>query len=149
MRVLGVDLGHKRIGLAVSDELGITAQGLPTLTCARGGVDFAAFDRLIAEWGVGEVVVGFPKKMDGTVGEEALKAQRFAEELQERCGVRTVLWDERLTSREAERLLVQADLRRARRRQVRDQVAAVLILQGYLDRRRTQEAAVSAVKEIG
>lgn len=132
-RVLGIDLGERRIGLAVSDELGLVAQGLPTLSRLSFEEDVAALGGIIRKYEVQEVVIGCPRNMDGTWGEEAEKASAFAQELERAFGVRTVLWDERLTTRAAERLLIEASVRRRKRRQVVDQVAAVLILQGFLD----------------
>ncbi|MFN3476960.1 MAG: Holliday junction resolvase RuvX [Candidatus Methylomirabilales bacterium] len=134
-RVLGIDLGERRIGLALSDELGFTAQGLPTLSRLSFEEDLAALGEIIRRYEVQEVVIGCPRNMDGTFGEEAEKASAFARELERALGVRTVLWDERLTTKAAERLLLEASLRRRKRRQVVDQVAAVLILQGFLDAR--------------
>lgn len=132
-RYLGVDLGERRIGLAVSDELGLVAQGLPTLKRKGARVDLAQLGELIQRLGVEEVIVGYPRNLDGTLGEGAEKASAFARGLERAFSVRATLWDERLTTKAAERFLIETGMRRKRRREVVDQVAAVLILQSYLD----------------
>jgi putative Holliday junction resolvase len=134
LRYLGVDLGTRRIGVAVSDELGLTAQGLPTLEPPTEDDALLAIRALIDRYGVTEVVVGLPKNMDGTIGPAAEKALAFARRLEEGGRVKVTMWDERLTSQAAERLLIEADVRRAKRKRAVDQMAAVLILQGFLDR---------------
>lgn len=134
-RTLGIDLGGKTIGLAISDELGLTAQGLPTLLRKGMKEDLASVGQLIQRFQVEEVVVGLPRHMDGRLGDEAKEASAFAKALGQAYRVRIILWDERLTTRAAERLLIEAGLRRRKRRKVVDQVAAVLILQGYMDSR--------------
>jgi putative Holliday junction resolvase len=133
-RYLGIDLGERRVGLAVSDELGLVAQGLPTLKRKGARAELAQLGELIQRLGVEEVIVGYPRNLDGTLGEGAEKASAFARELEQAFPVRTILWDERLTTKAAERFLIETGMRRKRRREVVDQVAAVLILQGYLDR---------------
>ncbi len=137
-RYLGIDLGTRRIGVAVSDELGLTAQALPTLEGETEDEALATIRTLIDRYGVQEVVVGLPKNMNGTLGPMAERALAFAKRLQEEGRTRVTMWDERLTSRAAERLLIEANVRRARRRRAIDQMAAVLILQGFLDRSRHQ-----------
>lgn len=138
-RYLGVDLGTRRIGVALSDELGLTAQALPTLEPRTEDDAVDAIRALIDRHGVREVVVGLPKNMNGTLGPAAEKALAFARRLEESGDAKVTLWDERLTSRAAERLLIEADVRRAKRRRALDQMAAVLILQGFLDRSRVQK----------
>jgi putative Holliday junction resolvase len=138
-RYLGVDLGTRRIGVALSDELGLTAQALPTLEPRTEDDAVDAIRALIDRHGVREVVVGLPKNMNGTIGPAAEKALAFARRLEESGDAKVTLWDERLTSRAAERLLIEADVRRAKRRRALDQMAAVLILQGFLDRSRVQK----------
>ncbi len=138
-RYLGVDLGTRRIGVALSDELGLIAQALPTLEPPTDEDALLAIRAFIDRYGIAEVVVGFPKNMDGTIGPAAEKALAFARRLEEGGGVKVTMWDERLTSKAAERLLIEADVRRAKRKRTIDQMAAVLILQGFLDRRRHQE----------
>jgi putative Holliday junction resolvase len=134
-RVLGLDVGSKRIGVAISDPLGITAQGMETLQRQNKRLDFAALGRLVREHAVAEIVVGFPLRMSGEEGVQAEKMQRFAEELRERVQIPVHLWDERLTSAEANRLLRETDMSIQRRGQVVDQMAAVLILQSWMERR--------------
>jgi len=135
VRILALDVGEKRIGLAVSDPLGLTAQGLGVLERRGRDADLARLAEVAREWGVQEIVVGLPRHMDGSPGKQVPEILELAQALGEALGVKVTPWDERLTSREAERLLIQADLSRRRRRQVVDRLAAVLILQGYLDRR--------------
>lgn len=136
MRILGVDPGAVRLGLAVSDELGLTAQGLPTWVSRGRSADLAHLRALVLEWNVGEVVVGLPRNMDGSVGPQAEAARELARELREALGLPVMLWDERLTTQAATRVLTEAGLSRRRRRGRVDAVAASLILQGYLDRTR-------------
>lgn len=143
IRYLGVDFGSRRIGLAVSDELGITAQALPTLEPRTEDEALAAIRGLIDRYGVQEVIVGLPKNMNGTLGPAAERALAFAKRLEEGGPAKVTMWDERLTSRAAERLLIEADVRRAKRKRTVDQLAAVLILQGFLDRSRSQKERAS------
>jgi putative Holliday junction resolvase len=133
MRVLGLDIGEKRIGIAVSDELGYTAQGLQVLNRNCLEADLKVLQEIIKETDATEVVVGLPKNMDGSLGESAQKVLSFANKMEESITVPVILWDERWTTAEATRLLVEADLSRTKRRKVVDKLAAVLILQGYLD----------------
>jgi len=133
MRVLGLDIGEKRIGVAVSDELGYTAQGMQVLIRKGLDEDLAALKELIEAAKVTEVVVGFPKNMDGSVGESAQNVLSFVKKMEESLTIPLILWDERWTTAEATRVLLQADLSRKKRRKVVDKLAAVLILQGYLD----------------
>jgi len=129
MRILAIDPGDRRIGLAVSDELLITAQGLPTFDKKKRGDFFGYVAELIAEREIGEIVVGDPVHLSGRVGESAEKARRLAADLQQRFDVDVVLWDERLSSEEAKRVLRGA---RADKGTV-DKLAAIIILQSYLD----------------
>jgi putative pre-16S rRNA nuclease len=133
VRILALDVGAKRIGLAVSDPLGITAQGLGVLTRQDPSAVLAQLLEVARKWQVQRVVVGLPRHLDGRLGDAAPEILKLAGDLGEALGVRVVTWDERLTTVEAERVLLQADLSRRRRRQVLDQQAAVLILQNYLD----------------
>ncbi len=135
-RVLGLDVGSKRIGVAVSDPLGITAQGLETLQRQNKRVDFEKLEKLVRDYAISEIVVGFPLRMSGAEGIQAEKMQRFAEELRERVQLPVHLWDERLTSAEANRLLRETEMSIQRRSQVVDQMAAVLILQSWMENRR-------------
>ncbi|MEW6747839.1 MAG: Holliday junction resolvase RuvX [Planctomycetota bacterium] len=134
-RILGIDYGRKRLGLAISDPLAITAQPLAMIE-VRGLQE--ALDRMVAialEHEVGAVVVGLPRNMDGTEGPMAVEARKFAGELRVRLGFDVTVWDERLTSREAGRSLGRAGARRRQRKELLDVVAAQLLLQSYLDRR--------------
>src|ERR1700758_1266058 len=134
-RVLGLDVGSKRIGIAISDPLGITAQGLETLQRQNKRLDFEKLEKLARDYAIAEVVVGFPLRMSGAEGVQAEKMQRFAEELRDRLQIPVHLWDERLTSAEANRLLRETDMSIQRRAQVVDQMAAVLILQSWMEHR--------------
>jgi putative Holliday junction resolvase len=138
VRILALDVGEKRIGLAVSDPLGITAQGLEVLTRKDPEADLARLVEVAREWGVQEIVLGLPRHMDGRPGKAVPEIMELARRLKEALGVKVATWDERLTSAEAERVLIAADVSRRRRRQVVDQLAAVLILQGYLESRGQQ-----------
>jgi putative holliday junction resolvase len=133
--VLGLDVGSKTIGMAVSDPLGITAQGLNTIRRKNKRLDFGQLERVIRQYEVAEVVVGYPLRMSGAEGSQAEKMQQFAEELRRRFELPVHLWDERLTSAQANRMLRETDLSIKRRGEVIDRLAAVLILQSWLDRR--------------
>jgi len=134
-RVLGLDVGSKRIGIAVSDPLGITAQGLETLQRQNKRLDFEKLEKLARDYAIAEVVVGFPLRMSGAEGVQAEKMHHFADELRERLQIPVHLWDERLTSAEANRLLRETEMSIQRRAQVVDQMAAVLILQSWMENR--------------
>jgi putative holliday junction resolvase len=132
-RILGLDVGSRRIGIAVSDPLGITAQGLETLQRRNKRHDLEYLRRVIDEYEVKEIVVGLPLRMSGAEGTQADKMQAFAEELRKRFRLPVHLWDERLTSAEANRLLRETDLSIEKRGKAVDRMAAVLILQGWMD----------------
>jgi putative Holliday junction resolvase len=149
MRVLGIDYGRVRLGLALSDDDGVLASPLPARRRARLDQDLDSLADLVTERQVGQVVVGLPKNMNGSLGEMALEAATFARALEERLVVPVISFDERLTTREAERVLVEADLSRARRRTLRDSLAAVLILQAYLEARRAGEPGPTAEADSG
>ena len=134
-RILAVDYGSRRIGLAVTDELGLTAQGLATLRRTNQRNDFDHLRRTIKGYGVGEIVVGLPLRMSGEAGPQSEKVLEFAEELRRRFKLPVHLFDERLTSVEANRVLDESEVRLRRRREVVDQLAAVLILQAFLGSR--------------
>jgi putative Holliday junction resolvase len=134
-RLLGLDVGSRTIGMAVSDLLGITAQGLPTLRRKNKRTDFAELQRVISAYEVGEIVVGYPLRLNGAEGIQAEKMNAFAEELRARFHLPVHLWDERLTSAEANRLLRETDMSIRRRAAVVDQMAAVLILQAFMEHR--------------
>jgi putative Holliday junction resolvase len=132
---LGLDVGSKTIGLAVSDPLGITAQGLQTLRRRNKKTDFGQLRNVIGEYAVTEIVVGYPLRMSGVEGIQAEKMQLFAEELRKKFKLPVHLWDERLTSAEANRVLRDSEMSIQRRGEVVDRLAAVLILQSWLDTR--------------
>jgi putative Holliday junction resolvase len=134
-RILGLDVGSRRIGVAVSDPLGITAQGLDTLQRRNKRQDFDYLQRVIQEYDVREIVVGLPLRMSGAEGTQSDKMQGFAEELRKRFRLPVHLWDERLTSAEANRLLRDTDLSIEKRGKAVDRMAAVLILQGWMEQR--------------
>lgn len=134
-RIMAIDYGSRRIGLAVSDELGITAQGLPTLHRTNTRNDFDHLRRTIKHYAVGQIVVGLPLRMSGDTGIQSDKAEAFAEELRVRFKLPVHLFDERLTSVEANRVLDSADMSSRRRKEVVDQLAAVLILQAFMESR--------------
>jgi putative holliday junction resolvase len=136
-RVLGLDVGARRIGVAISDPLGITAQGLETLYRKNKKYDLAYLHRLIRDYQVKEIVVGLPLRMSGAEGIQAEKIQAFAEDLRKRFKLPVHLWDERLTSAEANRLLRQTELSIEKRGQAVDRMAAILILQGWMESRTT------------
>lgn len=136
MRIMGLDYGSKTVGVAMGDPLGITAQAVETIwrkdenklrkTCAR-------IEELISEYEVERIVLGLPKHMNNDLGERAQKALAFGEMVKRRTGLEVVMWDERLTTVEAERTLIENNVRRENRKQYIDKIAAVFILQGYLD----------------
>jgi putative Holliday junction resolvase len=132
---LGLDVGSRRIGIAVSDLLGITAHGLETLQRQNKRLDFEGLGKIVRDYEVGEIVVGFPLRMSGAEGIQAEKMQRFADELRARFQLPVHLWDERLSSAEANRLLRGTEMSIRRRGQVVDQMAAVLILQSWMENR--------------
>ena len=132
-RVLALDLGARRIGLALSDELGITAQGLPTLERKNLRSDLEALDRVIHDHGVSLVLLGNPLQMSGAAGSGSQQAVKFGEQLHRRSGVAIRLWDERLTTREAARVLRSSGVSIAKRAQAVDRLSAVLLLASFLD----------------
>ena len=133
MRAIGLDLGTKTIGVAVSDELGLTAQGLPTVPRRGPRKDLETLTRLATELGADRFVVGLPINMNGTEGPKADAVRVFGASLGEATGLRVEFQDERLTTAEANRTLLEADVSRKKRREVVDRLAACLILQGWLD----------------
>ncbi|MEH7384086.1 Holliday junction resolvase RuvX [Bacillus sp. JJ1521] len=135
MRILGLDVGSKTVGVAISDEMGWTAQGIETIKINEERQQFG-LDRLgeiITEYEVESVVIGMPKNMNGTIGPRGEASQHFANMVKEKFSLPVVLWDERLSTVAAERVLLSADVSRKKRKQVIDKMAAVMILQGYLD----------------
>lgn len=135
MRIMGLDVGSKTVGIAISDELGWTAQGLKTLKIdeEKNKFGFEEIGQLIKEYGITQVVIGLPKNMNGSIGPRGEASKRYAEEIENRFFVSTILWDERLTTMAAERVLLEADVSRKKRKKVIDKMAASMILQGYLD----------------
>jgi putative holliday junction resolvase len=135
MRTLGLDVGTKTIGVAASDELGWTAQGVETIKrdSENPQSDWDKISKLITDLEINKVVVGLPKNMNGTIGPSGEACQQFAEEVKQRFALPVILWDERLTTVAAEKLLIAADMSRKKRKKVIDKMAAVMILQGYLD----------------
>ena len=136
MRWMGLDYGSKTVGIAISDPLGLTAQ--PVEIVRRKSENklrqtLARIEELIREYQVAELVLGFPKNMNNTLGERAVKSLEFKEMLERRTGLPVVMWDERLTTVEANRALIEGKVRREKRGRYVDAIAAVLILQGYLD----------------
>jgi len=135
IRILSLDVGEKRIGMAVSDVLCLIAQQLETLTRSNEADDFSRIRDIVKDKEVSEIVVGFPLNMDGTEGPKAAEINRFIEGLKKECDVPIKIWDERLTTREADRILRAADVSRKKRKKLDDKLAAQLILQSYLDSR--------------
>lgn len=136
MRTMALDVGERTVGIAVTDELGISAS--PRETLRRDGTEFERLERIVKDEGVGEVVIGLPLSLNGTLGPSAQKVLTFVDALRARLEVPIETWDERLTTAEAEKMLIATDTRRAKRRQVIDQIAATLILQGYLRKKSWQ-----------
>ena len=139
-RVLAIDPGRVRIGLAVSDPTGIVAQGLPTLLSRGRANDMDSLVALVRDREIAEIVVGCPRNLDGSEAAMTSFAERLAEELRKTTGLCVSLWDERMTSAQAERTLLSGNVRRVARRRHRDQLAAVLILEGFLDWSRLQDS---------
>jgi putative Holliday junction resolvase len=136
MRILGIDFGDSRIGIAVSDPLGWTAQGIDTLEW-KGRMErpAEAIKQLVSEYGVQQIVMGFPKNMNGTIGPRGEKTQEFINLLQEFTGLEIVKWDERLTTVAAHRMMHEVGMKTSKKKKFVDRIAATLILQGYLDSR--------------
>lgn len=132
-RILALDLGKRRIGLALSDELGLTAQGLETMQRAGIRVDLARLSDLASERGVTLILVGNPLHMNGSEGSQSAWAREFAEKLRSRTGLAVRMWDERLTTVEAERVLRQSGISQQKRGAAVDRLAAVILLQSYLE----------------
>ena len=142
MRIIGLDYGTKTVGVAVCDALGITAQAVETITRKEENKlrqTLARIEEIIREYDAQEIVVGLPKNMNNTLGERAEACKEFADKLERRTGLPVVMWDERLTTVAADNVLKETGVRRENRKAVIDQIAAVFILQGYLDYKHMQE----------
>ncbi|MEG0238173.1 MAG: Holliday junction resolvase RuvX [Clostridium sp.] len=134
MRILGLDVGQKTIGIAISDPLGYTAQGITTIRRTKKAQDVLDVKKICDEYKVEKLVVGLPKNMDGSIGFAGEKIQEFSKLLEEGINLEIIFWDERLTTVAAHRAMLEADLSRGKRKKIVDKVAATYILQGYLDR---------------
>lgn len=136
MRILGLDYGSKTVGVAVSDELLITAQGVEIIrrkSSSKLRQTLARIEELVTEYGVDKIVLGFPKNMNNTEGERCEKTKEFKEMLEKRTGLEVILWDERLTTVSADHSMMEMGIRRENRKEYVDEIAAIFILQGYLD----------------
>ena len=136
MRILGLDFGSKTVGVAVSDALMLTAQGLEIIRREKPGKlrqTLARIEQIVEEYEVERIVLGYPKNMNNTEGERCEKTKDFRDELVRRTGLEVVLWDERLTTVAADRTMMETGIRRENRKEFVDEIAAVFILQGYLD----------------
>ena len=146
MRILGIDYGGRRIGVAVSDELGVTAQGVSTIARKNREADLDAIGDLVRRHGVERIVIGYPLRLDGSEGIQCEKINRFVRRLEMRLSLPIARWDEALSTKEAEELLRQRGVHREKRRDVVDRVAASIILQGYLDAVASGEKADNSSK---
>lgn len=133
MRILGLDVGDRTIGVAASDPLLITAQGITTIRRKSEEYDLEELKKICSEYSVDKIVAGLPKNMNGTLGPQGEKVLSFVEKIKEVLNYEVITWDERLTTVAATRAMLEADLSRKKRKQIVDKVAATYILQGYLD----------------
>lgn len=152
MRIMGLDFGSKTAGVAISDALLITAQGIEIVR--RKSEDklrqtLARIEELIMEYEVSEIVLGFPKNMNDSLGERAEKTIEFKEMLERRTGLKVSLWDERLTTVAADKVMIEAGIRREQRKEYVDQIAAVFILQGFLDWKKNQKDKLEEITQDG
>ena len=134
MRILGLDIGSKTIGVAISDPLGWTAQGITTIRRTKKEQDLEEIKKICKEYTVETIVVGLPKNMNGTIGESGERVLEFSERIKEATELKVEMWDERLTTVAAHKAMLEADLSRNKRKKIVDKIAAIYILQGYLDR---------------
>lgn len=142
MSIMGLDFGTKTVGVAISDGLNLTAQGLETITRKSQNKlrqTLARIEAIATEHEVTTIVLGYPKNMNNTVGERAEATEEFKEALEKRMKLPVILWDERLTTIEANRILIDSKVRRENRKEVIDKIAATIILQSYLDAKRNEE----------
>lgn len=138
MRIMGLDYGSKTVGVAVSDPMFITAQGVEIIRREKENhmrKTLARIEELIGEYEVGEIVLGYPKNMDDSIGPRAIASEELAENLERRTGLKVTLWDERLTTVEADEIMMEVGIRREERKKYVDQIAATIILQSFLDNR--------------
>lgn len=133
MRILGLDIGDRTIGIAICDPLGLTAQGITTIKRKSVVLDIEEISKICGQYNVESIVSGLPKNMNGTIGPQGEKVERFCEHLKETIGLPIKMWDERLTTVAANRVMLEGDLSRAKRKKIVDKIAATFILQGYLD----------------
>lgn len=141
MRIMGLDFGSKTVGVAVCDPLGITAQTVETVVRREENKlrkTLARIEELIRQYEIERIVLGYPKNMNNTIGERGKKSEELKETIERRTGIPVILWDERLTTVAAERVLMESGVRREHRKESVDQIAAAMILQGYLDSLRIQ-----------
>jgi putative Holliday junction resolvase len=136
VRIMGLDIGSHTIGVAITDELRITAQGLKTIRRKSKEEDFEEIIRIIDQFKIGKIVVGLPKNMNGTLGKQAEKVLQWIKAISEKVDLPIVTWDERFSTVEASRVLLEADLSRKKRKKTIDKLAAVIILQGYIQKDR-------------
>ena len=134
MRILGLDVGSKTIGVAISDPLGWTAQGITTIKRTKKEQDIEEIRKICKEYSVESIVVGLPKNMNGSIGDSGEKVIEFSEQIKETLDLKVEMWDERLTTVAAHKAMLEADLSRGKRKKIVDKIAAIYILQGYLDR---------------
>ena len=149
MRIMGLDYGSVTVGVAISDALLLTAQGIEVIRRKQPDKlrqTLARIEELAKEYEVECIVLGYPKNMNNTIGERAEKSEEFAEMLRRRTGLEVVLWDERLTTVAAHQALIEGDVRREDRAKVVDKVAAVFILQGYLDKLAMERNSIQTVE---
>ncbi|MFH1665446.1 MAG: Holliday junction resolvase RuvX [Candidatus Omnitrophota bacterium] len=142
MRIMGLDIGTKNIGVAVSDESGTIAQARQVVKRVSDEKAVGEIQVIAGEFSVKEIVVGLPVHMDGSMGERAEDSKRFASLLEDKLSLPVVMWDERLSTKEMEEVLISASVRRKKRKMVIDKLAAQIILQGYLDSRNREETDV-------
>lgn len=135
MRILGLDVGDRTIGIAISDEMGWTAQGLKTISRNGNKDEISEIKEIVDEYNVKEILVGLPKNMNGSIGPQGERVIKFVEKLKSAFPFPVLLWDERLSTVRANKILLEADLSRRKRKGLRDKLAAQFILQGYLDRK--------------
>ena len=134
MRILGLDIGSKTIGVAISDPLGWTAQGISTIRRTKKESDLEEVKKICKEYSVETIVIGLPKNMNGSIGESGERVLEFSNQIKEYTGLKVEMWDERLTTVADHKAMLEADLSRNKRKKIVDKIAATYILQGYLDR---------------